>query len=82
MALCHHTIVHWASIRVNPQGKTFSAYWILGDDIVIHDEKVALEYLKIINELGMDIAMEKSLVSCDTFEFAKRIFHQGQEFSH
>jgi len=46
---------------------------VLGDDIVIFDKDVAREYLAIMKDLGVDINLTKSLVSKDTFEFAKRV---------
>jgi hypothetical protein len=42
-ALSHHTVVRWAAIRAG-KGAGFSAYRILGDDIVITDGTVAREY--------------------------------------
>jgi hypothetical protein len=45
---------------------------ILGDDIVIHNDKVAKEYGRILQSLGVSISEAKTHVSKDTFEFAKR----------
>jgi len=81
MALCHHTIVQWAALKAGFKS-TFTDYWILGDDLVILNDSVALHYREIISSIGMEIAEEKSLVSKDTFEFAKRLFHNGIEVSH
>lgn len=81
MALTHHTIVRWSAIRAGFPA-SFADYHLLGDDLVINSALVASEYRKIIRGLGMDISEEKSLVSRDTFEFAKRIFIQGVEVSH
>lgn len=49
---------------------------------MIMNNEVAAEYRKLISELGMEISEQKSLVSKDTVEFAKRLFIQGIEVSH
>jgi hypothetical protein len=45
---------------------------ILGDDIVIKNDKVAKTYIKVMQGLGVDISTNKTHVSSDTYEFAKR----------
>jgi hypothetical protein len=45
---------------------------ILGDDIVIKNDKVAQTYIKTIKGLGVDLSLQKTHVSNDTYEFAKR----------
>jgi hypothetical protein len=55
----------------------------LGDDIVIRDAAVAKEYRRIIEVvLGCKISTAKSLISQDSFEFAKRFWVDGVEVSH
>lgn len=79
-ALTHHLTVRVAAKRSgNPV--TFSDYILLGDDIVIANENVALEYKKLIQELGVTISDAKSHVSNDTFEFAKRWHQAGTEIT-
>jgi len=48
LALSHHIIVQVAAIRVGKH--RFSAYALLGDDIVIADEAVAESYLALMTE--------------------------------
>jgi hypothetical protein len=50
----------------------FNDYIILGDDIVIRNDKVANKYVTIMTRLGVDISTPKTHVSKDTYEFAKR----------
>lgn len=50
----------------------FSNYSILGDDIVIFDELVALSYLELLSKLGIGISIEKCFISFKVCEFAKR----------
>jgi hypothetical protein len=44
----------------------------LGDDVLIGDEDVAELYLKIIQDLGIDVSKAKTHISKDICEFAKR----------
>lgn len=80
LALTHHVIVQVAAARV---GKlSFSAYALLGDDIVIADKAVAMSYHEIMTSiLGVDINLSKTLVSDDSFEFAKRLVTMDGEVS-
>ncbi|KAG0493171.1 hypothetical protein HPP92_006569 [Vanilla planifolia] len=43
-------------------GRIFSAYAILGDDLVIGNERVAQEYRTLIEELEVSISEPKSLI--------------------
>lgn len=70
MALTHHFIVQLASMRA---GKLyFWDYCLLGDDLVIGSEAVANQYKHLCMELDMPISEQKTHVSQDTCEFAKR----------
>lgn len=77
--LSHHMIVYIAARRLG--FKRFRDYMILGDDIVIHNDKVADQYRLILSGLRVSFSLPKSHVSKDTFEFAKRWFHKGSEVS-
>lgn len=71
-ALTHHMLVWWAAWSVYP-GKRFFDYAILGDDIVIADDKVAAKYAELIEDCEVSISKEKSLISkSGAMEFAKR----------
>jgi hypothetical protein len=55
---------------------------LLGDDLVLFDERVAKSYLSIMEGLGLAINLSKSVVaSNDSFEFAKVTGHRGQNVS-
>lgn len=76
-ALAHHAIVWYCANQVYP-GKLFKQYALLGvgDDIVIADEKVACLYK--LEDLGVTISTQKSLVSHQgAAEFAKRFVVKG-----
>jgi hypothetical protein len=51
---------------------TFDQYIILGDDVVIKDNKVASIYRGLMKRMGVDVSTAKTHVSKDTYEFAKR----------
>jgi hypothetical protein len=53
----------------------------LGDDIVIFDRRVGEAYLDIMADLGVGINLVKSVVSRDSFEFAKRFYARGVNLS-
>lgn len=74
LALTHHVIVQVAAGRAGYSG-WFDNYALLGDDIVIADQKVGIHYLYIMRDhLGVDINLSKSLESdINVCEFAKRL---------
>lgn len=74
LALTHHFIVQYSAMSVG-WPKWFPHYLVLGDDIVIFDRKVASKYLEVMADLGVGINLVKSVVSKDSFEFAKRFVH-------
>jgi hypothetical protein len=69
LALTHHIIVRFAMHRAGISQSNI--YAILGDDIVIKHDQVALEYLKLMDILGVSINLSKSVISKDFAEFAK-----------
>lgn len=80
LALTHHVIVRMAATRVGYPG--FTNYALLGDDIVIANEAVANAYHEIMTQvLGVEINLSKSLVSTNSFEFAKRLVTMDGEVS-
>lgn len=80
LALTHHAIVNIAARRVGK--KNFTEYALLGDDLVIADEAVADAYLIIAKDLGVEINLQKSLISkSGVLEFAKRLFRDGTDLS-
>jgi len=82
LAVSHHFLVQFCAWKVGHRG-WFTAYAILGDDLVIGDAKVAKMYLKVMKELGVGIGLHKSLISSDgsALEFAKRTLYRGVDVS-
>lgn len=54
---------------------------MLGDDIVIYDDDVALAYKELVSLLGVHVSEAKTHCSKEFFEFAKRYFYQREEIS-
>jgi len=83
LALTHHALVQLAAHNVYPNHKRwFEGYAVLGDDIVIADKAVAREYLRIMDCVGVEIGLAKSLVSSTgSLEFAKRTWIRGRQAS-
>jgi len=77
--LTHHLVVAWSAHLCGKEN--FDQYIILGDDIVIKDNKVANKYITLMSRLGVDISLNKTHVSNDTYEFAKRWIKGGREIS-
>jgi hypothetical protein len=75
--LTHHLIVQYAAYKASCYPT--NQYLLLGDDIVIYDDRVATEYKDIISKLGVEISALKTHVSKDSYEFAKRWFKNGTE---
>lgn len=82
LALVHHFLVHLAAERCGYVMGTFSAYAVLGDDVVIANGRVARSYSQLMGEIGVEIGFAKSLVSRKgALEFAKRYFILGVDCS-
>lgn len=79
MALTHHYLVRISALRAGyPHFKDYS---LLGDDLVIANAAVATEYRKLLTTLAMPVSEAKTHVSDDTYEFAKRWIHCGEEIT-
>lgn len=68
--LTHHIIIHYCIEATRTRNKR--CYVILGDDVVIADDKVARVYLQCIKSLGVSISPLKSHTSANSYEIAKR----------
>ena len=77
--LSHHFVVWMAAERAYPgQRVIFRDYAVLGDDVVITDPLVAQHYRALLDQLGVTISHQKSVVSdSGCLEFAKRFRVKG-----
>lgn len=76
MALTHHCLVRlgWEIL-----GRKFK-YRILGDDIVICDERGSHVYMEIMRDLGVTLS-DQTFLSPDRFTFAKKSYLGGKSVS-
>jgi hypothetical protein len=77
--LSHHLVVWYCAKLCKIQN--FDQYIILGDDIVIKNDKVAKRYQRVMKKLGVELSLNKTHVSKNTYEFAKRWFQEGKEIT-
>jgi len=54
---------------------------ILGDDIVITDDRLAQEYVVLMKQLDVTINQNKTMISEHMYEFAKRQYYRGIEIT-
>jgi len=74
LALVHHFLVQLAWIETGGVG-WFLDYLVLGDDVVIGNEVVALQYLQICDRYGIVVGLAKSLISkIGLINFANQTF--------
>jgi len=80
MALVHHALVQFAA---KPHMDTwFTAYRVLGDDIVIADPRVAESYVALCESFGITLSLAKSLISKKgVFNFASQTFSGTENVS-
>lgn len=79
-ALTHHML-----LRSLSSSDITDKYIIVGDDIVISDEDLAMKYKRTLSKLDIPINESKSVLhensSGSAAEFVKRIFRDGVEYS-
>lgn len=84
LALTHHFIVQAAAWNAGlSPSKIYRNYALLGDDLVLGDKSVMIQYLAILKSLGVECGLHKSVISHNgtSLEFAKRTFFKGQDVS-
>jgi len=81
LAITNHVLVRLAGTKAG--FKSFKDYFVLGDDLVIFNSKVADEYLKLCHFLGIKTKDADSVhpKSAHSLEIAKRLFRKGVEIS-
>lgn len=78
MALTNHALARLAFVRCDVINFN---YLILGDDIVIFNKRVAYEYIRLMELLGVSTKPQDSIYPRLTHpcEIAKRLFRNGVE---
>jgi hypothetical protein len=78
--LSHHFLLYLAAKRCRLNWSR-CRYMLLGDDIVIANDRLALAYLEILSEWGIEFNKSKTHTSENGFEFAKQIRLHDQNVS-
>jgi hypothetical protein len=78
LALSQHTLVWLACEIVGINNHDTVPYAVVGDDLVIYHDEVALKYRELCEELSIPINTDKSIISDSKFEFCKRIYVDGK----
>lgn len=84
LAITHHFIIQVAAWRAGfPTWKLYDNYAVLGDDVVIGDYRVTTQYLLVLDSLGVECGLHKSLLSHKglAMEFAKKTIVNGVDVS-
>jgi hypothetical protein len=84
LAITHHLLVQVSAWEAGYDiKKWFTGYAVLGDDLVIFDPKVKTQYLRIVDAIGVECGIAKSLLSRkrSVVEFAKRTLYKGKDIS-
>jgi hypothetical protein len=79
-SLAHHFLVWKACKKANLRWKR-ARYMLLGDDIVIANDRLSSEYKKLLTEWDIEIQYSKTHESPYGFEFAKQIRLHGVNVS-
>jgi hypothetical protein len=79
-AVCHHFLVYLACKKARVKWEK-CPYMLLGDDIVIADDDVALAYKEILILWDIPFSPEKTHTSLHGYEFAKQIVIHGKNVS-
>lgn len=81
LAMTNHVLTRLAAARVGIE--KFTDYFVLGDDLVIFNNKVAEEYISLCTSLGISTKDQDSIhpKRTHTLEVAKRLFRRGVEVS-
>lgn len=80
-ALSHHLVVEYCANKVKTNHIS-RKYKMIGDDVIIRDKRTGSEYLKVIQDLGLEINFNKTVVSdrkanYSSSEVAKQLYLNG-----
>jgi len=79
-ALAHHALVYSCCLELGIKWSE-AKYFLLGDDILFGDHRLSELYKIKIKRLGVEFSLPKTYTSTKFFEFAKRIFYEGEEIT-
>jgi hypothetical protein len=61
--------------------RPFSAYRVLGDDVIINDDTLYREYVKFLEEYQVPVSSSKTFISSHMGEFAGRVIYKGVDIT-
>jgi hypothetical protein len=79
-SLLHHFLFFECCLELNIKWSD-AKYKLLGDDVIIWDERLALNYSKRLQQYNIKKSDLKTIIGNYLFEFAKRKFYRGVEVS-
>lgn len=71
-ALAHHYVMYRIAQELRRPWSSLP-YVVLGDDILIGDEDIGARYLELVSVIGVEVSLQKSYISDEICEFAKRV---------
>jgi len=74
-------VLEFLSSEHKPTTQERSPFAVLGDDVVIWDDNLAVAYKAFLSAWDIPFSPDKTLTSPRLFEFAKRLFYSGNEIS-
>jgi len=76
LAMIHHAFMQYAYYKAYGRREWYEDYGVLGDDGVIVDGRVILEYRRLLQVIGVEAGLAKSIIAKSKFviEFAKKFF--------
>jgi hypothetical protein len=81
-ALAHHLLVEYCAFKSGVRDVK-SKYRLIGDDVIISDETVWTVYLKVVQDLGLEVNLGKTVISPSNgtysgAEVAKQLYLNGR----
>jgi hypothetical protein len=84
LAITHHMLLRYLAFQLGIRPE----YVVLGDDVVIADERLASEYVEVMASQGVSISLDKSVLPINNIskedysaEFAKQTLLNGHDLT-
>ena len=79
-AVAHHFVIFHLCEKLKIDWHT-CPYQLLGDDILIGDDRLGEAYITFVNSLGVEVSKPKTYKSPHFVEFAKRLIYDNEEIT-
>lgn len=74
------TVTHGCLLRSLQKGAWNEAFYVVGDDVVILDNELALRYIEVLDSIGCPYSADKTLASNRIAEFAGKVLTSQGEY--